>query len=56
MPHRHNNAKTGLHLPHLVLMVRRLGFYLCGGLGLLMCILVSLDDLGRSVQGDEQDQ
>ena len=55
MPHRHNSAKTGLHLPHLVLMVRRLDSYLCGGLGLLMYILASLDDLGRSVQGDEQD-
>ena len=56
MLHRHNNVKIRLHLPHLVLMVRRLGFYLCGGLGLLMCILASLDDLGRSVPGDEQDQ
>ena len=55
MPHRHNNVKIGLHLPHSVLMGRRLGFYLCGGLGLLMCILASLGDLGRSVQGDEQD-
>ena len=56
MPHRHNNVKIGLHLPHSVLMGRRLGFYLCGGLGLLMCILASLGDLGRSVRGGEQDQ
>ena len=55
MPHRHNNVKIRLHLPHLVLMGRRLGSYLCGGLGLLMCILAFLGDPGRSVQGDEQD-
>ena len=56
MPHRHNSVKIGLHLPHLVLMVHRLDFYLCDGLGLLMCILASSDDLGRSVQGDVLDQ
>ena len=55
MPLHHNNVKIKLRLLHLALMGRRLVSYPCGGLGLLMCILVSSVDLGRSVQGDEQD-